>query len=206
MKKKGLMVVFEGTDGSGKTTIINNLPIFLRERFDTNEIVYYHWRPWFIKSPNKQSNKNKGKVCSDPHGKRPYNKFVSLGKFMYFNLDYIFGYWFEVRKHLKAGKLVVFDRYYYDYYLDKQRYRLDISNAVLNFFKPLIPKPQITFLLIGDAEKLYERKKEIAVEEIQKQIDRLFENKGCFANSVIIDVNQDVDSVVNAVAGEILKY
>lgn len=206
MSKKGLMVVFEGTDGSGKTTIINNLPRALGGRFSEDEIVYYHWRPWFIKSPNKQSNENRGKVCSNPHGKKPYNTFVSFGKFMYFNFDYILGYWFDVRKHLKVGKLVEFDRYYYDYYLDKQRYRLNIPDAVLNLFKPLIPKPAITFLLIGDAATLYERKKEVSVEEIQKQIDRLIENKERFANAVIIDVNQDVDTVVRTVAEEIMKH
>lgn len=206
MAKKGLMVVFEGTDGSGKTTIIDNLPRFLGGRFSSDDIVYYHWRPGFIKSPNKNSNQNTGTVCTDPHGKKPYNKVVSLGKFMYFNLDYIVGYWCKVRKHMAAGKLVVFDRYYYDYYLDKHRYRLDISDGVLNFFKPFIPKPAVTFLLIGDAVKLYERKKEITVGEIQEQIDRLLANKENFANSVIVNVNQDIDTVVNTVAKEIKKY
>lgn len=206
MAKKGLMVVFEGTDGSGKTTIIDNLPRFLGEHFSNEEIVYYHWRPGFIKSPNKDSNENTRKVCTDPHGKKPYSKIVSFGKFLYFNIDYILGYWFEVRKHLAVGKMVVFDRYYYDYYLDKQRYRLNISDTALDIFKPLIPKPTVTFLLIGDAVKLYERKKEITVEEIQKQIDRLIVYKECFANSVIIDVNQDINTVVTAVAREIMKH
>lgn len=205
MAKKGLMVVFEGTDGSGKTTIIDNLPRFLGEHFSSEEIVYYHWRPGFIKSPNKDSNENTGKICTDPHGKKPYSKIVSLGKFLYFNMDYIFGYWFEVRKHLKAGKLVVFDRYYYDYYLDKKRYRLNISDVALNIFLPLIPKPTITFLLIGDAVKLYERKKEITVEEIQAQIECLLAYRNHFANPVIVDVNKDIDAVVAVVAKEIKK-
>lgn len=206
MVKKGLMVVFEGTDGSGKTTIIDNLPDFLGERFSKEDIVYYHWRPGFIKSPNKNSNANTGEVCTDPHGKKPYGKFVSIGKFMYFNLDYILGYLFEVRKHINKGKLVVFDRYYYDYYLDKHRYRLDISDGILNAFKPFIPKPDVTFLLVGDAVKLYERKKEITVEEVQKQIYRLLNNKSNFANSVIIDANQDIATVVDSVAMVIRKH
>lgn len=205
MKNKGLMVVFEGTDGSGKTTIIDNLSNFLDGRFVNEDIVYYHWRPGFIKSPNKNSNESTGVVCTDPHGKKPYSKLVSFGKYMYFNLDYIFGYFFDVCKHLKSGKLVVFDRYYYDYFLDKQRYRLDISDTILKIFKPLIPRPDITFLLVGDAQTLYERKKEITVDEIQKQIDRLLENKDNFANSIIIDVNKNIDVVVRSVADEIMK-
>lgn len=203
--KKGLMVVFEGTDGSGKTTIIDNLPRFLGERFGSGEIVYYHWRPGFIKSPNRESNENTGKVCTDPHGKKPYGRLVSLGKFLYFNLDYILGYWFEVRRHLAAGKLVIFDRYYYDYYLDKQRYRLNISDTVLNFFLPLIPRPAITFLLHGDAQTLYERKREIPVGEIQRQLDCMMANRSRFPNAVVIDVNREIGCVTRAVADEIRR-
>lgn len=203
--KRGLMVVFEGTDGSGKTTIIDNLPDGLGGRFSREDIVYYHWRPGFIKSPNRESNENTGKVCTDPHGKKPYSRVVSLGKFLYFNLDYILGYWLEVRRHLAAGRLVIFDRYYYDYYLDKRRYRLDISNAVLDFFLPLIPKPGITFLLMGDAVRLYERKREISVGEIQRQLDSMLANRSRFANAVVIDVNQGIDCVTRDVTDEIKR-
>lgn len=198
MRKKGLLVVFEGTDGSGKTTIIDALPSQINYRKD--EIVYYHWRPGFIKSPNKNSNENTGEICTDPHGKQPYGKLVSLGKFLYFNLDYIFGYQFKIKKDLREDKLVVFDRYYYDYYLDKMRYRLDISDTWLNFCLRMIPKPDYTFLLVGDAETLYNRKKEISIEEIQEQVNKLLAMKQKFTNSIVIDVNQNIEDVVKQVA------
>ena len=204
--KAGPMVVFEGTDGSGKTTIINGLPEVLERTFNGNLIDYYHWRPNFLKSPNPKSNENTGLVCAEPHGKKPYNKVVSFGKFIYFNLDYILGYFFKTRIQQSKGRMVIFDRYYYDYYLDKLRYRLNISDAVLDFFKPFIPKPDVTLLLTGDAQVLYERKREISIEEIQGQIDRMLEKKDCFHNPVVIDVNQPIDAVVNSVAKEILEY
>lgn len=205
MVKKGLMVVFEGTDGSGKTTIIDNLPRFLGEHFSSEEIVYYHWRPGFIKSPNKESNENTGKVCTNPHGKKSYSKIVSLGKFLYFNLDYILGYWCVIRWKIAKGHLVVFDRYYYDYYLDKLRYRLNISDTVLDLFKALIPKPDITFLLIGDPNTLYKRKREISVNEIKEQIERILKNESKFNNSVVIDVNKSANDVINDVSKKILE-
>lgn len=205
LRKAAPMVAIEGTDGSGKTTIINQLPVVLERTFNENLIDYYHWRPGFIKSPNPQSNENTGTVCTEPHGKKPYNKLVSLGKFLYFNLDYILGYFFRVRIQLCKGRMVIFDRYYYDYYMDKTRYRLDISDRVLDLMKPLIPKPDVTILLVGDAETIYQRKREIPVEEIEKQNRRIQDCASKFNNPKLIDVCQDVEKVTDCVAVEILE-
>ena len=153
----------------------------------------------------KKNEDGTAKVVSEPHAKKPYGKLKSFAKFMFFNVDYILGYWLKVRWQLCKGHLVVFDRYYYDYYMDKIRYRLNISDRVLKMFQILIPKPDITFLLIGDASVLYERKKEIPVEEIEFQIQNLLRNKDNFHNSVIVDVNQSAEAAVKAVAEAILS-
>lgn len=60
-------------------------------------------------------------------------------------------------------------------------------------------------MLIGDPETLYERKKEISVEEIKIQIENLLKNQKKFNNSVIIDVNKAVDDVVYDVSAHILE-
>lgn len=205
LKKAAPMVVFEGTDGSGKTTIIDALPQVLERTFNENLIDYYHWRPNFVKSPNAKSNENTGEVCTEPHAQKPYNKFISFAKFMYFNLDYILGYYLKCRIQQCKGRMVIFDRYYYDYYMDKLRYRLNISDTVLNLFKCFIPKPDITFLLVGNAETIYQRKKEIPLEEIQAQISTLTDNQNNFHNAYIIDVCRSIDDIVNDVSAKILE-
>lgn len=202
--KPGIMIVFEGTDGSGKTTIIDNLPSILNRSFNEDKIKYYHWRPKFIKSPKKESGSNNIDF-TNPHKFKPYGKIISFGKFIFFNLDYMLGYMFKIRVQLSKGNLVVFDRYYYDYYLDKVRYRLDISDRIIDLCKFFIPKPDVTYLLIGDAEILYNRKKEIPKEEIEKQIRRLIKNKDKFNNSVVIDVNNSIEDVINKVSTSILE-
>ena len=157
VRHKGIMVVFLGTDGSGKSSIINCLPEVLDRSFNVTQIRYYHWRPRLL------SGKKKDKPASasgmDPHQKKPYGRMLSLMKFLYFNLDYILGYWFSVKLGLGRNQLVVFDRYYYDYLLDQYRYRLKLSERIIRGFSHLIPKPDITFLLVGDPEVLYQRKK-----------------------------------------------
>ena len=197
----GLMMVFEGTDGSGKTTIIEALPKVLYRSYDESYIDYYHWRPGFIKKTGNSVNSN---PITEPHAKRPYNKFVSFGKLAFFNLDYIFGYLFKVKIQLAKGRLDIFDRYYYDYYIDKIRYRLDVSDKLLDFFKIFIPKPDVTFLLMGDPAVLYNRKKEISVDEIRKQLQIMESYKNKFKNPVVIDVDKTIDCVVGSVSNVIL--
>lgn len=204
-KPQGVMVAFLGTDGSGKSTIIDGLPAYIGNTFDDNQIKYYHWRPGFIKSPKGEKSGSKSNT-TEPHKLKPYSKPISLIKFLYFNLDYIFGYWLSVRKHLVKNELVVFDRYYYDYYLDKYRYRFDVSDRIVYAFSHTIPKPDITFLLVGDPKILYERKKELSVEELDKQIQRLKESQKKIPYSKIVDVNQTIETVLNCVSKEILKF
>ena len=201
---KGVMVAFLGTDGSGKSTIISNLSVVLERTFDESQIKYYHWRPKYIKSPKGE--KGSSANVTNPHSNKPYSKVTSFIKFMYFNLDYIFGYWFSVKVHLGKNQLVVFDRYYYDYMLDKYRYRLNLSDSIINAFIPLIPKPDITFLLFGDPNILYERKKEITVEEVEKQINRILDQKNNIPNSRVVDVNQSVENVVFDTSTFILEF
>lgn len=48
-------------------------------------------------------------------------------------------------------------------------------------------------------------KREISVQEIQAQIERLLKNKDKFNNSVVIDVNKPVEDVVKDVSEYILE-
>ena len=200
MKKTGVMVAFEGTDGSGKSTIINGLRETLANSFPEGMFDYYHWRPGVIKKEKRAD-----AIVCEPHAKVPYGKLKSFAKFMFFNLDYIVGYWVKVRWQLAKGHLVVFDRYYYDYYTDKIRYRLSISDTTLHAFQWMIPKPDVTFVLTGTPEILYERKKEISVEEIKRQIEVLNLRKENFSNPVMIDVNQTADKTIFDTGSEILR-
>lgn len=206
LKHQGVMIAFLGTDGSGKSTIIENLPVVLERTFDDSQIKYYHWRPKYIKNPKGGSGKGSIENITDPHKKKPYGKVVSFGKFIYFNLDYILGYWLSVKVHLGKNKLVVFDRYYYDYMLDKYRYRLNLSEGTINAFLPFIPKPDITFLLAGDPKIIYERKKELPIEKLEEQVNRLLEQKDKFPHSKLIDANQSIEDVVFDVSKNILEF
>ena len=202
--RKGGIVAFQGTDGSGKSTIINGLPDIIGRTFSGDTIDYYHWRPGFVKAEKKLA--DDGNVVSNvqPHTEKPYGKLISLAKMGMYILDYTLGYWCRVRWQAAKGHLVVFDRYYYDFYMDKIRYRLNVSDSVVRLCQYFIPEPDATFLLVGDAQQIYERKKEMPVEEVQAQIDCLLNNKGRMSNPIVTDVSQSIPQVLYSVSKNLL--
>lgn len=203
--RKGLIVAFLGTDGSGKSTAIRGVEKLLGNSFSGDMLQYYHWRPGFIHAEKKYT--PDGQLVSNvqPHTQKPYGKIKSFAKIVFYTLDYILGHIGEVYWKAAKGNMVVFDRYYYDFYMDKIRYRLSVGDKVVRFFQFLIPQPDITFLLIGDAQQIYQRKPELSIDEIQRQIDSLLAHREQLANPFVVDVNQSIDCVQFCICKKILN-
>lgn len=205
LNRKGIVIAFQGSDGSGKSTIIKGIEKLLGNSFSGDMLVYYHWRPGFIHPEKKYT--PTGQLVSNvpPHTRKPYGKIRSFAKMIFYTLDYVLGYIGQVYWKAAKGNLVVFDRYYYDFYIDKTRYRLSISDSMVRVCQFFIPKPDITFLLIGNAQQIYNRKAELSVNEIQSQIDTLLRYQEHFANPIVVDVNQCIPCVQFFVCKQILQ-
>lgn len=203
--KNGPVVAFEGCDGSGKSTIINLLQVKMERIYNKENTAYYHWRPNVVWRKGDDATAGEKIEACIPHDKKPYNKLVSFAKFAVFNLDYTIGYYLGVKKKIGQGKMVVFDRYYYDYFIDRYRYRLDISDNVIKCFLWMIPKPDVTIVLIGTPEIIYERKKEIPLDEVAKQIERLKMYSSSFHNAKLISVDRAPDEIAEDICREIIS-
>lgn len=198
-KPIGIVAAFQGTDGSGKTTIIDALPHMLGNTWPEDSIRYFHCRPYVLE-PSKQEKKGAPHVaCTNPHAKTPYGKLKSFAKLCYCIFDYIIGWCGPIHLERAKGHLVIFDRYYYDFYLDKLRYRFNLSDRILRLMQHFVPKPNITFVLTGEAEPIWARKKEISLEEVKQQIRLMEQYENLFANPCRIDVVQPIEKVVNDV-------
>lgn len=200
------IIAFEGTDGSGKTTIIQALPQLLSHTFDEGLTHCYHWRPGFLVPEAKRNADGSAADASRPHELPPRGFCASLLRLGVFAADYILGYWCRAYRQAAKGHLVIFDRYYEDFFLDKKRYRLTMPDGLLSLVYAFIPKADITFLLMGDAETIYRRKKEIPAAEVQEQLNRLSALRTRVKNPVVIDVNQPIPAVVQSVGMALMQY
>ena len=101
-------------------------------------------------------------------------------------------------------KLVVFDRYYYDYFVDIRRYRYSFPSWIPKVFAWSIPTPNTIFILEGTPQTLYNRKKELPLAEIERQIKAYNKIANRYKNAVIINVDEPLEKVVAKITHVIL--
>lgn len=180
LHRPGYVLAVLGTDGSGKSTIINAITPWLNECFH-HGVVYNHLRPNAIPDLGvvlgKKEAPKKGeepKVNDNPHGLKPSGFVGSLVRWGYYMIDYTFGYMKTVWPHVATkSKVFIFDRYYYDYYIDQRRSRTSLPHWILRFGEIFVPTPDLTLCLGGDPKKIYERKPETSLEEVTRQTEVL---------------------------------
>lgn len=175
IKPSGIVVAILGTDGAGKSTIIDAITPAL-DQATHNATVLRHLRPDLLPPLGRlkgAGNLPAGPVI-DPHGSRPSGFWGSLARVVYATANYILGYWFETRLQIaKQPTVVIFDRYAYDMLLDQRRFRISLPSWLVHFFVWLAPKPDLIFCLHGDPAVLAARKNELPLTEVTRQVEAL---------------------------------
>lgn len=210
--KPGYVIAVEGTDGSGKSFIINSITPTLNEAFH-NGIVYKHLRPHCIPDIAELFGKRKKEttteathVVSDPHAERSSGFAGSLVRWLYYMIDYTWGYmrkvWLPI--HSKS-KVFIFDRYYYEYYLDQRRSHVNLPMWIIRMGEFFIPKPDLIICLGGDPEKIYARKPETSLEEVRRQTILLKEFCSKRKNAVWVDTTMKPEESVAAAMKAVME-
>jgi len=97
------------------------------------------------------------------------------------------------------------ERYYYDFLIDKKRYRLQLPFNLEKMILPLIPKPDIVITFSGPSELIYSRKQEIDQREIDRQVKAQSCLSNIFANIYEIRVDQPFQTELAAVEDIIIS-
>ena len=171
LKKKGKLIELVGPDGSGKTSLSEQL---VDKRLYFADSKYFHGRiPILPRISNliyfKRSSPERLQPNSDAHLK--LHQTTSIKKFtilhiFYYSLDALLSriilfFW------LKKDQIIVVDRSPYDIYA-----RSDYSNInsiLKKFYVFCHPKPCVRLLLKADPIIINDRKNELSVDEIIKQ-------------------------------------
>lgn len=174
LNKRGYTIAFLGTDGSGKTTIIERVSPRLNEAYP--KCVYYeHLRPNWIPTISRLLGKGAAEEPdTDPHVKKQSGVVGSLFRFSYYFVDYTLGYWMKIYPRKAFHSCVwIFDRYYYEYLIDPRRTRVTLPKWVFKAGLLLIPEPDLILCLGANPETIYARKPEMTLEEVTRQVNEL---------------------------------
>lgn len=207
IRKCGMSVAFLAPDGGGKTTAIRMVEDGCSGSF--YGITKLYFRPHLLSNAGAYKPYHKTieeKTNFDPHGKEPNGLLKSIARFFFYNLDFILGTWFKVDIMKIQKNLVIFDRYYYDYYADMKRYQYSLSPNFARAFAWSIPKPDLIFVLDAPADILYARKQELTLEEIERQrrIYRHFSERE--PHAVLVDASRSPEEVARQITKTILRY
>jgi len=192
-----------GPDGAGKSTFIDGLikSIAFYYVADESKCHLYHFRPTVL--PNlgalgeKMGVMKEDKNFTDPHRGKPTGKLYSFIRMAYYWLDYLVGVPLMLRKDAKFDRFTIYDRYIYDFLVDPRRSRINLPNWLLKTFAKLVFQPRIVFVLLADAETIYKRKQELAIDEINRQLgeySKLVQSNKRFA---VIDASKSPEVIIN---------
>ncbi len=197
----GLWIAVLGPDGSGKSTVIEQLQAALAPAF--RRTVRMHLRPRLLRGTSASEIAN-----TDPHGQQPRGVAASTLKLVYFWADYVLGFWGRVRALLVRNSLVLFDRYYCDLLIDPRRFRSRAPRWLARTIGAMIPMPDLMLILDAPAEVLQARKQEVTAEESARQAQayREFAASGAArGRAVVVNAALTIDEVVGACAGQALE-
>ena len=204
----GRMIAVLGTDGAGKSTILNEIQPVLKS-MTHGRITVHHLKPDLFPPLGRFRGVKyePGHICTNPHGSKPSGKIGSLIRISYLMCDYILGYWLKIRLQLAkipAG-LWVFDRYAYDMLIDPRRFRISLPTWIVRLFVFFAPRPDLTICLGGDPAKLYARKPETSLEEVKRQVYALKDFCGGRKATVWIDTDGLIKESANKTMTSILE-
>lgn len=202
----GESVALLSPDGGGKSTIIEALKTTCWGSFHGIQVEYF--RPNLLANAGHYKLVNSTeptKTNPNPHDVELDGLIKSLARYFFYNLDFLFGS-IKIQLLKIKKKLVIFDRYYYDYFVDLRRYKFSFPPYVPKLFRFMIPKPNLIFILTGTPEILYNRKKELEISEMRRQIKAFESLKAIYKNSILINVDDPIDEVVNQITMSIILH
>jgi len=132
-----------------------------------------------------------------PHGRARLGIYIA-----YYGIDYLLGH-FVIRRLQSLGKLVVFDRYFYDWFI--QSYTEKTPRILLPLLRFIFPKPDLVVYLYNEPEVIHNRKPELTIEQIAQQEQRLRVVLQGLPRSVTIRTDVPADAIAAEIAGQVAE-
>ncbi|WNJ19311.1 hypothetical protein [Pontibacter sp. G13] len=163
-------ITFSGVDGAGKSTILEMTKKLLEEKY-RQEVTVLRLRPSILPILSSLKYGKKGAearaASSLPRQGNNQNVLASWMRFGWYYLDYLIGQPLVKLRHNRRGRILLYDRYFYDFIVDPKRANLKINTRAVKGMFGWINKPRLNILLYADPEVILARKKELSADDIQ---------------------------------------
>lgn len=208
---RGKLLVFLGPDGSGKTTIMNMEAEYLKLYYPKQKVYHMRYNILPELKTGHGFSSMKGAVHKSPENagekKKVKRSLLSICASWFVVLYYTFEFWlgnFIVFVLKRKNTLILYDRYYYDHFMQPtSRDLIYPFRKILLFF---VAKPNMVIHLQADAKAVYARKQELRIEEIETQNRCINNIAKDIKNIVTIDTtNKSVNAVSREVFGKLYQ-
>jgi thymidylate kinase len=206
-------VVLLGPDGAGKSTIADLVaqrlyqkPFKICRRFEYNFRLLPELKQ--VKAAIARALGRRGAIAAAPPPgtkgsgmNRDHPQLRAMLYIGYYSLDLLLGR-LLVRRLRGQGAVLLFARYFHDYYYQRGYGRA--PRGFLRLLERLVPQPDLILYLHRDAEAIYAGKPELDLDEIKRQqkvIGELVESRD---HAMTIDASGGVDATVDRVCAAII--
>lgn len=188
--------VFLGPDGVGKSAVIHELRRSLPSEY--SDMYYMHLRPDLFKRSKKKPGRNNNKE-NIPYARPPRSFTQSIIRLLTFMVDYGLARMVVFPRLRRDRKLIVFDRYIYDFLVDPARYRYGGPRWIVNLCCRLAPRPEHIFVFDAPAKVIHERKVEQSIGSIFHLSHRYRKLATQFDQAMIVNADQPLAKVVEEI-------
>jgi thymidylate kinase len=194
----GLLIAVLGTDGTGKSTLIEDLRLRLAPAF--RRVMRFHWAPRVI-VPRKHAPPN-----THPHAKPSRGALLSSCFLLAVTVDYWIGYLISLKQSRARSGLILFDRYFHDVLIDPRRYRYGGPAWFARWMARLVPSPDLVVILDADERVIGARKAELPAEEISRQRQKYKELQFPGAEKIVVNTEKGEDLTLDKVSYAIVEH
>jgi thymidylate kinase len=202
LRPPGMVIALCGPDGCGKSTLADLLAERLAPTFSPEKSAHYHWKPPVFSTRRRAMRK----PSTDPHAQPPRSAAVSLLFFAFHWLEFLLGSHIGFRRTAFRGGLILIDRFYYDFFIDQRRYRLQVPHWMLTLGLRFLRQPDIAVFLDAPPDVLRARKQELPPEEVSRQRGACLQLARELPNSIVIDASQPSQKVAEDLARAVLLF
>lgn len=191
---KNRFIVICGIDGAGKTTLLNSVIKESEVHFRSirHRFVVEHHRPRLLPHVSeiykKKTEEQIKETLENPRTGKRSNFIVSYCKFFYYVIDYSLMFWIKHCGDFRRDKIVIYDRYYFDFLIDPERSALKLNPGIVKLiYTILIPKPDHTIYVTVPGEVAEQRKGELTKFEAEELQNRYMTNRQFWSRYTCIE-------------------